>query len=73
MSELTGLQKFARELLTASFEGCSFDGDDIQQLALKHDLTRVEKYDPEIHYYCDGISEGDNYHFFNEVLENKVT
>tara|TARA_R110000782_G_scaffold85221_3_gene165743 strand:- start:2970 stop:3182 length:213 start_codon:yes stop_codon:yes gene_type:complete len=69
MKELTGLQKFARELLCASFEGCDFDGEDIQQLALKHKLTRVESYDEEIHHYCEGISEGDDYHCFNDVLE----
>lgn len=44
MSELTGLQKFTRELLFASFEGCSFDGGEIQDLALKHGLVRVESF-----------------------------
>lgn len=73
MSKLTGLQKFARELLCASFEGCSFDGDDIQQLALKHELVRIEKYNPDVHYYHDAISEGDDYYCFNEVIESNLT
>lgn len=67
-SELTGLQKFARELLIASFDGCSFDGDDIQTLALKHGLVRIEPYNPDIHYYFDAVSEGDDYYCFNEVI-----
>jgi hypothetical protein len=69
MSELTGLQKFARELLCASFEGCCVDGDEIQQLALKHKLVRVEPYNSDVHHYHDVISEGEDYYCFNDVLE----
>jgi hypothetical protein len=72
MTEFTALQKFARELLTASFEGSSFDGDDIQQLALKHDLVRVEIYDPEVHVTmqsCEALDKGDEIYLFNDVIE----
>ena len=76
MSELSGLQKFARELLTASFEGCSFDGGDIQDLALKHDLVRVEEYDPEVHVTiqgCEILNKGDDIYCFNGVIEKPTT
>ena len=76
MNDLTGLQKFARELLTASFEGCGFDGDDIQQLALKHDLVRVETYDPQVHLLCQGsdiLEKGDDLICFNSVIEKPIT
>ena len=69
MSKLTGPQKFARELLCASFEGCSFDGGDIQELALKHGLVRIEPYNADDHSYFDAISEGDDYYCFNDALE----
>ena len=64
MNKLTGLQKFARELLT--------DGDDIQQLALKHDLVRVEAYDPEVHVTtqgCEILNKGDDIFCFADVIE----
>lgn len=69
MSELTDLQKFARELLAESFDGGSFDSGDIQDLALKYGLVRIEPYSPEVHSYYDAISEGDDYYCFNEALE----
>lgn len=72
--ELSGVQKFARELLTASFEGCSFDGGDIQDLALKHDLVRIEIYDPEVHVTaqgCEALDKGNDIYCFNDALEVK--
>lgn len=71
MAELTGLQKFARELITAAGDGCNFDGGDIQELALKHGLVRVEDYSHEKHgtHWCDIIEEGEDIYCFNDVLE----
>jgi hypothetical protein len=43
------IARICQRVLIASFEGSGFDGDDIQQLALKHDLVRVEIFDPEVH------------------------
>jgi hypothetical protein len=37
------LKAFANELISASFEGGSFDGGDIQDIAVKHGLLQVEQ------------------------------
>lgn len=47
-------------------------GGDIQELALKHDLVRVEVYDPEIHLVaqgCEVLDKGDDIYCFNDAVE----
>lgn len=70
--ELSGLQKFARQLLIASSEGCDFCGDEIQGLAEEHGLCTKEPYDPTKHKNIsnDGyLAPGDTIYVFNDVLE----
>lgn len=36
-------QSFAEEVISAALEGGNFDGADIQELAVKHNLLKLEK------------------------------
>ncbi|WMN19236.1 hypothetical protein QL104_07460 [Pseudomonas piscis] len=46
------LRAFAAELVTASYEGGSFDGCDIQDIAVRHGLLRIERRDKECGEAC---------------------
>lgn len=46
------LRAFASELVTASYEGGSFDGCDIQDIAVRHGLLRIERRDKECGEAC---------------------
>lgn len=46
------LQAFAVEMVNASFEGGSFDGGDIQDIAVKHDLLCIEQREDECGEGC---------------------
>lgn len=46
------LKAFANEMINASFEGGSFDGGDIQDIAAKHGLLRIESRNEECGEVC---------------------
>lgn len=46
------LRAFANELISASYEGGSFDGCDIQDIAVRHGLLRIERRDGECGEVC---------------------
>lgn len=46
------LRAFADELVTASYEGGSFDGCDVQDIAVRHGLLRIERRDKECGEAC---------------------
>lgn len=46
------LKAFAVEMVNASFEGGSFDGGDIQDIAVKHGLLRIEPREDECGEAC---------------------
>jgi hypothetical protein len=46
------LKGFAIELVNASFEGGSFEGGDIQDIAMKHSLLRIERREAECGEVC---------------------
>lgn len=46
------LRAFANELISASYEGGSFDGCDIQDIAVRHGLLRIERRDKECGKAC---------------------
>ncbi|MBC2655058.1 hypothetical protein H7A76_06360 [Pseudomonas sp. MSSRFD41] len=46
------LRAFAIELVDASYEGGSFDGCDIQDIAVRHGLLRIERRDKECGEAC---------------------
>ncbi|MBP5969416.1 hypothetical protein [Pseudomonas iridis] len=46
------LKAFANEMINASFEGGSFDGGDIQDIAAKHGLLRIEPRNEECGEVC---------------------
>lgn len=46
------LKAFANELITAGFEGGSFDGGDIQGIAVKHGLLQIEQRTEECGEVC---------------------
>jgi hypothetical protein len=49
---LVSLKAFAAELISASFEGGSFDGGDIQDIGVKHGLLRIERRTEECGEVC---------------------
>jgi len=49
---LDALKAFANDMINACFEGGSFDGGDIQDIAAKHGLLRVESRDEECGEVC---------------------
>ncbi len=51
-SQRDQLKAFATEVINASFEGGSFEGGDIQDIALKHGLLRVEQREDECDEAC---------------------
>lgn len=46
------LKAFANELIAAAFEGGSFDGGDIQEIAVKHGLLRIKQRAEECGEVC---------------------
>lgn len=50
--ERNQLRAFAVEMVNASFEGGSFDGGDIQDIAVKHGLLRIEQREDECGEAC---------------------
>lgn len=52
VAELDQLKEFAVEMINASFEGGSFDGGDIQDIAVKHRLLRIERREVECGERC---------------------
>ncbi|NBF13051.1 hypothetical protein [Pseudomonas sp. Fl4BN1] len=46
------LRAFANELISASYEGGSFDGCDIQDIAVRHGLLRIERRESECGEVC---------------------
>lgn len=46
------LRAFSNELISASYEGGSFDGCDIQDIAVRHGLLRIERRDKECGEAC---------------------
>lgn len=51
----SALKAFANEMINAAFEGGSFEGGDIQDIAVKHGLMRIERREEE---ECACRSEG---------------
>lgn len=51
-AEHSQLQAFAVEMINASFEGGNFDGGDIQDIAVKHGLLRIEQREEECGEGC---------------------
>lgn len=51
-AEQDHLKAFAVEMINASFEGGSFDGGDIQDIAVKHGLLRIERREDECGEAC---------------------
>ncbi|MGV6396930.1 hypothetical protein ACTUVN_002625 [Pseudomonas caspiana] len=51
-NERDGLRAFANEMVSASFEGGSFDASDIQDIAEKHKLVRLIQVDQECGEAC---------------------
>lgn len=49
---MTRLLAFANEIISASYEGGSFEGGDIQDLAVKHGLVTIESRDSECGEAC---------------------
>lgn len=49
---MEGLRAFANEMISAAFEGGSFDGGDIQDIAVKHGLMRIETRDKSCGEAC---------------------
>ena len=52
VAERGQLKAFAVEMINASFEGGSFDGGDIQDIAVKHGLLRIEQREDECGEGC---------------------
>lgn len=55
------LKAFANDMITAAFEGGSFDGGGIQDIAVKHGLLRIEQREEECGEVCACRSEGDGF------------
>lgn len=51
-TERDQLKAFAIEMINASFEGGSFDGGDIQDIAVRHGLLRIEQREDECGEGC---------------------
>ena len=49
---LGALKAFANDMINASFEGGNFEGGDIQDIAAKHGLLRIESRDEECGEVC---------------------
>ena len=49
---LDALKAFANDMINASFEGGNFEGGDIQDIAAKHGLLRIETRDEECGEVC---------------------
>lgn len=60
-SQDNALKAFANDMITAAFEGVSFDGGDIQDIAVKHGLLRIEQRTEECGDVCACRSEGDGF------------
>lgn len=46
------LASFAKEMIDAAFEGGSFDGSEIQEIAVKHGLLKIENRTEECDEVC---------------------
>jgi hypothetical protein len=57
-ASLYALQDFANEMISAAFEGGSFDGGDIQDMAVKHGLMRIESRDERCGEACSCAEYG---------------
>ena len=57
-AEFEALRAFANEIVAAAFEGGSFDGFDIQDMAVKHGLLRIEQRDEECGEFCACLEYG---------------
>ena len=55
------LKAFARSMIDAALEGGSVDGGDIQDIAVKHGLLRIEQRKEECGVVCACRSEGDGF------------
>ncbi len=51
-TERDQLKAFAVEMINASFEGGSFDGGDIQDIAMKHGLLMIERREDQCGEVC---------------------
>lgn len=51
-TERSQLKAFTLDMINASFEGGSFDGGDIQDIAVKHGLLRIERREGECGEAC---------------------
>lgn len=52
LAEQDALRRFANEIISASYEGGSFEGGDIQDMAVKHGLLRIESRAEECGEVC---------------------
>ncbi|MBP5054358.1 hypothetical protein [Pseudomonas chlororaphis] len=52
------LRAFANEMIAAAFEGGSFEGGDIQDIAVKHGLLRIEQRSDECGEACSCREHG---------------
>lgn len=66
-AECAGMDAFVGDLLAIAWQGCSADGADIQELALKHGLIRQEVYCQDQHenvvYDPSDFQDGDPVYF----------
>jgi len=58
LPELVGLRAFANEIISAAYEGVSYDGGDIQDIAVKHGLLRAERDVDPCSAHCACIEYG---------------
>ncbi|MFK3971055.1 DUF3850 domain-containing protein [Pseudomonas sp. NPDC087358] len=52
VEEPPGLREFAKEIITAAYDGVSYDGGDIQDIAVKHGLLRSERHTAPCGEHC---------------------
>ncbi|SET89482.1 hypothetical protein [Pseudomonas graminis] len=53
-----GLREFANEIVSAAYEGVSYDGGEIQDIAVKHGLLRAERHTEACAEHCACIEYG---------------
>lgn len=58
LAELDALRSFANEIISAAYEGGSFEGGDIQDMAVKHGLLRIESRAEECGKSCACLEYG---------------
>lgn len=52
LPEPVGLREFANEIVSAAYEGVSYDGGEIQDIAVKHGLLRSERHTEACAEHC---------------------